>query len=525
MKSYQKLLAGGCVAGLMIAGTAITSFAAYRGTWRLENGDWYCYDSYGDLYRDVFCLSNGKEFYVGGDGRMVRSSWVEYQGDYYYVNSAGTKTLNDWRYTAPYDDEDGEPVWFYFQATGKMAVSKKLTYKGDTYFLDGDGRMLTGWVTADGSDIFPEDSGMDIEHTYFCDSEGAAVRSEWVLASAPGEDWESDDLYYYYMKSTGRPATGKYNNIRGQTYLFNPEGQMLSGWVGCRDGEYFIIDGEDSDYVLTADAFDAVYYCGAPDDGHVKKNKWMELWRPADTYEEDWDVDGYWYWIESSGKVYIPTEANAAYGSRYELGDGEMEYLGSTPAMEKRINSKTYFFNANGEMLCDFLLVTEAGEDLDTGLYYFGDKDDGEMKTGSKTVRDENGDSYRFYFGTENDPQTGEKKGAGFTGNHGNKLYYQGLLIQAEDYRYQTAEIDGHTFIVSQSGSIQRNDTEYKEDGEVLIDAKPQRAADGTDLYRIEFVTEENQWRYSIDEEASVGSLKDYTDGIDVTEVMSFETE
>ena len=84
-------------------------------------------------------------------------------------------------------------------------------------------------------------------------------------------------------------------------------------------------------------------------------------------------------------------------------------------------------------------------------------------------------------------------------------------MIQAEDYRYQTAEIDGHTFIVSQSGSIQRNDTEYKEDGEVLIDAKPQRAADGTDLYRIEFVTEENQWRYSIDEEASVGSLKDYT--------------
>ena len=228
MKRYQKLLAGGCVAGLMIAGTAIPSFAAYRGTWRLENGDWYCYDSYGDLYRDVFCLSNGKEFYVGGDGRMVRSSWVEYQGDYYYVNSAGTKTLNDWRYTAPYDDEDGEPVWFYFQATGKMAVSKKLTYKGDTYFLDGDGRMLTGWVTADGSDIFPEDSGMDIEHTYFCDSEGAAVRSEWVLASAPGEDWESDDLYYYYMKSTGRPATGKYNNIRGQTYLFNPVGQMLS---------------------------------------------------------------------------------------------------------------------------------------------------------------------------------------------------------------------------------------------------------------------------------------------------------
>ena len=92
--------------------------AASRGTWRLEHGEWYCYNSYGDPYTDTFCLSNGKEYYVGSDGRMVRSSWVEYGGDYYYVNSAGTKTLNDWRFTVPYDEGNGDPVWFYFQATG-----------------------------------------------------------------------------------------------------------------------------------------------------------------------------------------------------------------------------------------------------------------------------------------------------------------------------------------------------------------------------------------------------------------------
>ena len=55
---------------------------------------------------------------------MVRSSWVEYQGDYYYVNSAGTKTLNDWRYTAPYDDEDGEPVWFISRPLEKWRYPK-----------------------------------------------------------------------------------------------------------------------------------------------------------------------------------------------------------------------------------------------------------------------------------------------------------------------------------------------------------------------------------------------------------------
>ena len=523
MKKYQTLFLSGFAAGLFVLGTAMTSMAASRGTWRLENGEWYCYNSYGDPYTDAFCLSNGKEYYVGSDGRMVRSSWVEYDGDYYYVNSAGTKTLNDWRLTAPYDDENGDLVWFYFQATGKMAVSKKLTYKGNSYFLDSDGRMLTGWVTADGSDIRQEDSGMDTEHTYFCDADGASVRAKWVLTAEPGTDGgDTDDIYYYYMKSNGRPATGKYNNIKGQTYLFNPEGQMLSGWVACSDGEYLEIDGEDSDYVLTADAFEAVYYCGAPDDGHVKKGKWMELWRPADTYEEDWDVDGYWYWIESSGKVYIPTSSNVARGNQYELGDGEMEYKGTTAAMEKRINSRTYFFNENGEMLCDFLQVTEAGEDLDTGLYYFGTKDDGAMKTGSQNIRDENGDSYRFYFGTKRDSSTGEKKGAGFTGNYGNRLYFQGLLIQAEDYKYQTAVIDGHTFIVNRSGSIQRNNTEYKEDGDILIDAKKQTDG-GTDTYHITFVTEDSQWRYSIDENASLGTLKTYVDPVDITKVMNLE--
>ena len=114
------------------------------------------------------------------------------------------------------------------------------------------------------------------------------------------------------------------------------------------------------------------------------------------------------------------------------------------------------------------------------------------------------------------------QEGAGFTGNYGNRLYFQGLLIQAEDYKYQTAVIDGHTFIVNRSGSIQKNNTEYKEDGDILIDAK-RRTEGGTDTYRIEFVTEKSQWRYSIDENASLGTLKTYVEPVDITKVMNLE--
>ena len=79
--------------------------------------------------------------------------WIKWQtrdGDYYFVNSAGQKITNDWRLTTPYDDEDAEEQWFYFQSTGKRAEDKKLTIKGKTYFFNTDGEMLIGWVQENG---------------------------------------------------------------------------------------------------------------------------------------------------------------------------------------------------------------------------------------------------------------------------------------------------------------------------------------------------------------------------------------
>ena len=45
------------------------------------------------------------------------------------------------------------------------------------------------------------------------------------------------------------------------------------------------------------------------------------------------------------------------------------------------------------------------------------------------------------------------------------------MLIKSEDYKYEIADVNGHLFIVNQNGSIQRSNVEYKEDGDVLIDA------------------------------------------------------
>lgn len=522
MKRYTKLAVVTASAALMSLGLSSMAFAASNGTWKVVDGDWYCYNSSGDVYTDTFCNSNGKEYYVGDDGRLVRSDWVEYDGDYYFVNSAGQKITNDWRMTSPYWDEDGDEQWYYFQATGKMAYDKKLTYKGSTYYFDGEGTMLTGWVSDSDGTIQSADSA-EPDETYFCDETGARIQSGWVVSTEPGTDEDDADAdeYWYYLKSSGKLATGKQTNIKGQMYFFDGEGRMLSGWVAYDGDSYFEIDGEDSDAELRADAYTAVYYCGGEDDGHAKKNKWMKLWRPADTYEEDSDVDSYWYWIAADGKIYIPSDADAE-ADRYTLGDGEMEFQSTTTATKKKINSKEYFFNANGEMLSDFVKMTASNANIASGLYYFGDEDDGSMKTGSQSVKDDNDETYKFYFGTKAVSSTGEAKGVGITGNKSGKLYFNGLLIRADDYKYQTATIDGHTFIVNQNGSIQHSQVEYKEDGDILIDTSTEKAGD-TVVYQISYTNSNDQWEDSIDENASIGTLRDYTDPIDIYSVMNVQ--
>ena len=140
---------------------------------------------------------------------------------------------------------------------------------------------------------------------------------------------------------------------------------------------------------------------------------------------------------------------------------------------------------------------------IDDNMYYFGGSDDGSMKTGSQTVKDNTGDSYKFYFYTKD--TYGYKKGAGVVGNQSNKLYYYGMLIQADDYKYQLATIakDGvdYSFIVNSNGTIQHSkSTEYKEDGDVLI-ATGIKDASGK-ATETKFV-ENGQFKYAISNEAN----------------------
>ena len=486
MRKQTKIAAVVSAAALLALGASITSFAAAKGTWMMVDGEWYCYDKNGDAYENTFCSSNGKEYYVGDDGQLVRSAWVEDGSDRYFVNSSGAKITNDWRLTTPMDDDSADEEWYYFQSTGKMAANKKITYKNKTYYFDSEGQMLTGWVTYESNSSntnVNEDGEFDKDKSFYCDETGARVEKGWVYTTESGveEDNADADEYWFYFKSSGKAQTGKATNISGQTYLFDTDGHMLSGWVAYTDSNedgkkgYIEIGDEDSEYKLSKFDGKDVYFCGDEDDGHAKKNKWIKTWRPSELDEADEDNDQYWYWIDKNGKVYIPSSSDAtkvATAYKYKLKDAALEIQNSGDAInviKKKVNSKDYFFNENGEMVSYFIHVTDAkSSGLVNGVYYFGGKNDGSMKTGSQSVKDDNGDTYKFYF--EN--KTGTDKGVGITGNKNGYLYNNGLLITADDYKYQVAEILGKKFIVNSNGSIQHGNVEYKEDGDVLIDTR-----------------------------------------------------
>ncbi len=481
MRKQTKIAAIVSAAALLALGASITSFAAVRGTWRIEDGEWKCYDKNGEAYENVFAVSNGKEYYVGEDGLLVRSDWVEYDSSYYFVNSAGQKITNDWRLTAPYDDPDADEEWYYFQSTGKRAENKKITWKGKTYYFDSDGKMLTGWVTAESgtTSAVNEANSFEADNTYYCDETGARVQSAWVEAPTPEtQDDDADaDYYNYYMKSSGKAATGKQANIKGLTYFFDAEGRMLTGWVAYMSDSkaYKQIDKEGEEDAIKN--YTDVYYVGDSDKGYAKKNKWVKLWAPLDKAGEEED-DLAWFYFEKDGKVYKTVGTAATKGNeeatKYKFEDGRLNADSSNTNVlisKKKVNSKDYWVDEEGKMVSGFWKMT--GSDDVEHMFYFGGKDDGSMKTGSQTIADDAGDSYKFYFSAK----TGTK-GEGITGNQSGKLYYFGRLVQAVDYKYQIAQIDvdgdglNEYFIVNSNGSIQHNNSQYKEDGDVLIDAR-----------------------------------------------------
>ena len=205
-------------------------------------------------------------------------------------------------------------------------------------------------------------------------------------------------------------------------------------------------------------------------------NKWS-----VSTVATASDIDGYFStsddgarkkgWFQAVPSASINPTANSDDEAKwfYANNDGSLVYDAI-----KTVNSKKYAFNEKGEMLSglwalkvdntvikDYYEFTEAAavdhidSKVPTGwdVYYFGDGEDGAMKTGTQTV-EVDGERYQFAFG-----KSGASKGKGVNAPQGNILYSHGKRIKADsDYRYQVFETDGEAVLTMAEGSAVTTD-------------------------------------------------------------------
>ena len=438
MRKQTKLVAVLSASALLAMGASMTSFAATG--WTQEDGVWYYYDRDGSYVTEEWKKSGNYWFWLDDDGEMATDMLVEDDDDYYYVDVNGVMVTNRW---VAVDNEDAgdedEPdqYWYYFQSNGKAykgsdnsSTTKFKTINGKKYAFDDEGRMLYGWVSNDGERQTGDDDWTDAVY-YLGDENDGAMATGWRLISITDDSWdEDDDTFdedqdrYFYFKSNGK----RYENtdtdkefvvktINGKKYGFDENGRMVVEWnvattVGTQGQATYTREWS---------------YFSSPEDGARKTKGWFKVIPDEDLDSEKYDdAEDYWYYADGNGELYA-NEIKTINGRKYafnEYGrmlDGLMlvdfatteNSSGVEVASTKDIvasyedDDANYNFETEDDLDATIKKIVEEGDAGHMSFMYFGDADDGSVKTGKQSI-DIDGDKIDFEFN-----KSGSKKGQG----------------------------------------------------------------------------------------------------------------
>lgn len=375
--------------------------------------------------------------------------------------------------------EDDEPdyYWYYFQANGKAytrpdsadedSISAK-TINGKKYAFDEEGRMLYGWVS--GGERQTDDDAWREADYYLGDENDGAMAQGWVQISIvddayeddlqPGDEyWDEEQDRWFYFRTSGKKVKAddtdnevlEEKTINGQKYGFDTYGRMVASWFSkaFEEGTTSVASrGTASEIAEYSRSFK---YFSDPEDGARYTRGWFKV-VPGYYLEEDEYDDGadYWYYADGDGELYA-NEIKTIKGKKYAFNENGrmMDGLVLLEMVEKETSNGVRYDSSDIERkIADDdedhpydtednfnETVAELSEGLTSGkyrFYYFGDSDDGSMKTGKETVEID-GEDFSFKF-----KDSSSSKGAGIHGEDDDKLYMGGKLIEADsDDKYQ----------------------------------------------------------------------------------------
>ena len=184
------------------------------------------------------------------------------------------------------------------------------------------------------------------------------------------------------------------------------------------------------------------YFNSVEDGSRVSKGWFKVVAAEYLNYDKYNDDESAWYYADGSGNLYAG-EFKTINGKKYAFqNDGRMvsglkfidvaaEKAGSMDAKADDNDARPF------DTEDDFLENAPLYEADGYKCYYFGDGEDGAMKTGRVTIEID-GDNFTFNFET-----SGSKKGQGTTGVDDDKIYQSGMLLKAgSDEKYQVVEQD-----------------------------------------------------------------------------------
>jgi len=195
--------------------------------------------------------------------------------------------------------ENGE--WSYLSSDDQPVTNVWKKSKDSWYYLSSEGTILKNCIFHLGST------------SYFVDEDGKMVQNTWIWIDETKDPEGDFEEGWYYFGTDGKAYQRKGNSfkkkINGNTYLFNEDGLMLTGWF---DENGNSINDSDDPFV------EGVYYSG--EDGILFTEKWLDygeigygtggselLSNMTDRYYSDYEK--MWiYFDESSKKVFSKGE-------------------------------------------------------------------------------------------------------------------------------------------------------------------------------------------------------------------------
>ena len=474
MRKQTKIAALISAAAVLSVGGAMTAFAATG--WQQENGTWVYYNRNEEKVTEQWQKSGDYWYYLDDNGEMAVDSLIDDNDDTYYVDINGVMVTNRW---VAVDNEnageENEPNqwWYYFGANGKAYkrsdsstsdVSLK-TINGKKYTFNTDGKMQYGWVK-NGETQYDDNSWQDAEYYFGDENDGAmaegwreiAIRDDQSSEAQPGDNyWDEDQTRWFYFKASGKKEkkqAGK--TINGRKYGFDEYGRMNAGWVTeATTSNTLAKDGGSQGLATYSNTF--MNY-STPEDGARYTKGWFKVtpgyYLQKDKYEDGSD---YWYYSDGNGKL-VTNQIKTINGKKYAFDNYgrmisgfvvlQMQHAGagiSSKDIVEKLDDENRYDTAD-----NYNRFVKANEGLfrsgEVRAYYFGNSDDGSMKTGKQSV-DLDGEKYTFEF-----EKNGSKKGVGINGMDDHKFYVGGKLTTADnDNKVEIVVLDSNNQLVTKS--------------------------------------------------------------------------